>query len=60
MDVADVSAALKETRRIVRPSGTVVISIVHPLSDCGRFVSGAPDAQFVIEESYFGRRPLRA
>jgi SAM-dependent methyltransferase len=58
MDVDDVHSALKETRRILRPSGTVVISIVHPLSDCGRFVSEAPDAQFVIEESYYGRRPF--
>lgn len=31
MDVENVSAALKEIRRVLRPSGTVIVSIVHPL-----------------------------
>src|SRR5246127_1316014 len=37
MDVEDVPAALKEIRRVLRPSGTLVISIVHPFADRGCF-----------------------
>jgi ubiquinone/menaquinone biosynthesis C-methylase UbiE len=33
MDVEDVPAALKEIRRVLRPSGTLIISIVHPFAD---------------------------
>ena len=32
MDVEDVSGALKDIRRVLRPSGTLVISIVHPFA----------------------------
>ena len=55
MDVEDVPAALKEARRVLRPSGTLIISIVHPFSDRGRFANSEPDAQFVLDRSYFGR-----
>jgi SAM-dependent methyltransferase len=55
MDVEDVPAALKEIRRVLRPSGTLVISIVHPFADRGRFVGPEADAQFVLQRSYFGR-----
>ena len=55
MDVEDVFAALKEARRVLRPSGSVIISIVHPFSDRGRFAGPEPDAQFVLDRSYFGR-----
>lgn len=56
MDVDDVAAALTEAERVLRPSGTLVISIVHPLTDCWCFVGAGPDAQFVLKKSYFGRR----
>jgi SAM-dependent methyltransferase len=56
MDVEDVPAALKEARRVLRPSGTLFISIVHPVTDCGRFVDTGPDAPYVRLETYFGRR----
>jgi SAM-dependent methyltransferase len=55
MDVEDVAAALKEIRRVLRPSGTLIISIVHPLADRGRFAGPEADAPFVIDKSYFGR-----
>jgi SAM-dependent methyltransferase len=55
MDVQDVSAALKEIGRVLRPSGTLVVSIVHPFADRGRFAGPEPDAPFVIRNSYFGR-----
>ena len=39
MDVEDVSATLKEIKRVLRPAGMLVISIVHLFSDRGRFAS---------------------
>jgi SAM-dependent methyltransferase len=56
MDVEDVPAALKEIRRVLRPSGTLVISIVHPFADRGRFDGPEANAPFVLQESYFGRK----
>jgi SAM-dependent methyltransferase len=55
MDVENVPAALKELRRVLRPSGTLVISIVHPFADRGRFAGPEANAPFVLEKSYFGR-----
>lgn len=55
MDVEDVLAAVKEIRRVLKPSGTLVISIVHPFSDRGSFSGPGPDAPFVVSGSYFGR-----
>ena len=55
MDVEDVPAALKEVRRVLRPSGTLVISIVHPFADRGRFAGPQANAPFVLQRSYFGR-----
>jgi len=56
MDVDDVPAALSEIRRVLRPSGRVVISIVHPFADRGTFAGAEPDARFTLEGSYFGRQ----
>jgi SAM-dependent methyltransferase len=58
MDVDDVPAALKEVRRVLRSSGILIISIVHPFTDCGRFVGQGPNAPFIVEKSYFGREPF--
>jgi SAM-dependent methyltransferase len=55
MDVEDVLGALKEIRRVLRPSGTLVISIVHPFADRGQFAGPEADAPFVVQKSYFGR-----
>jgi len=55
MDIEDVPAALKEIRRVLRPSGTLVISIVHPFADRGRFAGPEANAPFVLQKSYFGR-----
>jgi SAM-dependent methyltransferase len=56
MDVEDVPAALKEMRRVVRPTGQLVISIVHPFTDRGRFADAATTAPFVLHGTYFGRQ----
>ena len=56
MDVEDVSATLKEIRRVLRPAGMLVISIVHPFSDRGRFAGTETNAPFVLEGTYFGRQ----
>jgi len=55
MDIEDVPTALKEIGRVLRPSGTLVISIVHPFADRGHFAGAEPDAPFVLHDSYFGR-----
>src|SRR5690242_9909583 len=55
MDVEDVPGALKEIRRVLRPSGAVLISIVHPFADRGHFAGPETDAPFVVQKSYFGR-----
>jgi hypothetical protein len=56
MDVEDVPAAIREIRRVLRPSGTLVISIVHPFADRGTFAGPETDAPFVVKGSYFGRQ----
>jgi SAM-dependent methyltransferase len=55
MDIEDVSVAVKEIGRVLRPSGTLLISIVHPFADRGYFAGPGPDAPFVLQHSYFGR-----
>jgi SAM-dependent methyltransferase len=55
MDIEDIPAALREIKRVLRSSGALLISIVHPFADRGRFASHEPDAPFVLETSYFGR-----
>jgi SAM-dependent methyltransferase len=54
MDVENVSATVKEIGRVLRPGASLVISIVHPFSDRGRFVSGEATSPFIIESPYFG------
>lgn len=55
MDVEDVPATLKELRRVMRPDGTLFVSLVHPFRDRGRFAGPGPDAPFVMEGTYYGR-----
>ena len=39
----------------MRRSGTLIVSVVHPFADRGRFATEAPEAPFVLENFYFGR-----
>jgi SAM-dependent methyltransferase len=55
MDVEDVSATLKEIRRVMKPNAVLLISLVHPFRDRGRFVGSEPEASFVLSGSYYGR-----
>jgi 2-polyprenyl-3-methyl-5-hydroxy-6-metoxy-1,4-benzoquinol methylase len=59
MDVEDLPAALKEIRRVMHPTARLIISIVHPLTDHGRFVSTETDSPFVLEGTYFGRQRFK-
>jgi len=56
MDVEDVPTALKEFRRVIRPTGQLIISIVHPFVDPGRFTSKELNSPFILEGTYFGRQ----
>ncbi len=56
MDVQDMPRAVSEAGRVLEPGGHLCVCVTHPLADAGTFESGEPDARFVIEGSYFGRR----
>jgi SAM-dependent methyltransferase len=56
MDVEDVPAALKEFRRMIRPTGQLIISVCHPFVDHGRFATDEINSPFVVEGTYFGRQ----
>jgi SAM-dependent methyltransferase len=56
MDVEDVPVTLQEIRRVLRPRGQLVISIVHPFADRGIFADPEPDSPFVLRGNYFGRQ----
>jgi len=54
MDVQDVPATVKEIRRVLKPGGELIVSLVHPFRDRGRFAGPELDAPFMLEGSYFG------
>ena len=56
MDVDDVPSALKEFRRVIRPTGQLIVSVCHPFVDHGRFASKEMNSAFVVEGTYFGRQ----
>lgn len=56
MDIDDVPGALREIRRVMCPAAQLVVSIVHPFSDRGRFTGTATNAAFILADTYFGRQ----
>lgn len=58
MDVQDMPGAVREAARVLRPDGHFCVCVVHPLTDAGRFESREPDARFVLQWPYFGRRRI--
>lgn len=60
MDVDDMPGAVAEAARVLEAGGRLCVSITHPVNDAGSFGSREPDAPFVIEKSYFGRRRFDA
>jgi SAM-dependent methyltransferase len=55
MDVEDVPAAVREFARLLRPDGVLLVSVVHPFSDRGRFEPDDAPLRFVLDAPYFGR-----
>ena len=56
MDVEDLDGALAELRRVIRPDGRLVISIVHPLRDRGAARGRRPSSS---ARDWFAPIPLR-
>ncbi len=57
MDIEDMSRAVREAGRVLRPGGTLSISVTHPLNDVGRFTDAST---FVIERPYLETRRFEA
>jgi SAM-dependent methyltransferase len=56
MDVEDMPAAVAEAARVLQPGGCLCVSVTHPVADSGAFPGDDPDAPFVIQGSYLGKR----
>jgi hypothetical protein len=58
MDVDDMPGAVSEAGRVLEAGGRLCICVTHPFFDSAEWESHAPDARFVIQGSYFGKRPF--
>jgi len=56
MDVDDMPGSVAEAARVLEADGRLCACITHPMRDAGSFRSSDPDAPFVIDGPYFGRR----
>src|SRR5438105_7178852 len=52
----DMPAALVEVSRVLRAGGRLCFAVIHPFASAGRFEGKAPDARFLVEESYLEPR----
>lgn len=55
-DMDDIDGAVEETARVLVPGGRLCVAVVHPINSGGTFESSAPDAPFIIRDSYFEER----
>ena len=55
MDIDDMSGAVREASRVLRPGGHFCICVTHPVNDAGRFEHDEPGAALLISR-YRGRR----
>jgi len=55
-DMDDMAGAVGEAARVLVPGGRLCAAVVHPINSAGHFESSAPDAAFVIRDSYFAER----
>lgn len=56
MDVEDIGTVLIEARRVLKPAGELILSIVHPFADIGQFEEEGSDRRYIADQSYFGRK----
>jgi SAM-dependent methyltransferase len=56
MDVVDMPGSVCEAARMLEPGGRLCVSVTHPFKDAGSFESREPDARFVVDGSYMGKR----
>ncbi len=54
-DVDDFEAAIRESARVLEPSGRLRLAIVHPLNSAGGFDGADVDSPFTIAGSYLDR-----
>jgi SAM-dependent methyltransferase len=55
-DMDDMEGALGEAARVLVTGGRLCAAVVHPINSGGTFASSAPDAPFIMRESYFEQR----
>ena len=56
-DVDDLTGAVGELGRVLRPGGILCVAILHPMSTAGEYAGDSIDADFVLMHSY--SRPRR-
>jgi SAM-dependent methyltransferase len=57
-NVDDLSRALREIQRVLRPGGSLSVCIVHPFTDLGSFEHEGDDARFVVRDRYYEARRI--
>jgi SAM-dependent methyltransferase len=55
MDVADMSAAVREAARVLAPGGRLCACVPHPMADAGAWLD---DTHFAVTEPYLERREM--